>query len=117
MENMPCAVHGMHLTDMPRGEEFATIAEVFKLLGDASRIRLFWLLCHGEGCVLNLAAMMEMSSPAVSHHLKLLKEKGLVTCHREGKEMIYRAADTPLTQALHVIIEQVVSITCPGVHK
>lgn len=114
MNKMPCATHDMLLDHMPQTEAFFTIADVFKLLGDASRIRLFWLLCHGEGCVLNLAAMMEMSSPAVSHHLKLLKAKGLVTCHREGKEMIYRAADTPLAEALHKIIEQVVSITCPG---
>lgn len=115
-ENLPCTRHdtGDRLDHMPRPEEFETIAQVFKMLGDATRVRLFWLLCHCESCVLNLGIVMDMSSPAISHHLKLLKASGLVTTRREGKEVIYKAADTEQARSLHEIIEQVVQITCPG---
>ena len=51
---------------MPRTDDFQTVADVFKLLSDGSRIRIFWLLCHCEECVINLSAMVQMSSPAVS---------------------------------------------------
>lgn len=102
------------LDRMPGRETFQTVAEVFKLLDDSSRIRIFWLLCHCEECVVNISAMVEMSSPAVSHHLKLLKAYGLISSRREGKEVYYKAADTELVQQLHSMIEAMVQITCPG---
>ena len=102
------------LTRMPATENFQTLAGIFKQLGDASRIRIFWLLCQCEECVINLSAMVEMSSPAVSHHLKQLKAGGLVVSRREGKEVYYRAADTAPAQLLHHMIETLVAITCPN---
>lgn len=92
--------------------DFQTVADVFKQLGDTTRIRIFWLLCHCEECVLNISAMLEMSSPAVSHHLRPLKNSGLIVCHREGKEVYYRAADTEQSRLLHQMIEQVMEIIC-----
>ena len=82
------------LEHMPSVENFQTVADIFKQLGDGSRIRIFWLLCHCEECVINLSAMVDMSSPAVSHHLKQLKASGLIVSRREGKEVYYKAADT-----------------------
>ena len=102
-----------YLDHMPTQEGFAAVAEVYKLLGDASRCRIFWLLCHTEECVTNIAAAVDMTSPAVSHHLKLLKGAGLLTSRREGKEMYYKAADTELVFALHHTIENVGRIACP----
>lgn len=92
---------------------FHAVAEVFKQLGDTTRIRIFWLLCHCEECVLNISALMKMSSPAVSHHLRPLKNSGLIVSRREGKEVYYRAADTQESRLLHEMIEQVMEITCP----
>lgn len=92
---------------------FQTVADIFKQLGDTTRIRIFWLLCHCEECVINISAMLDMSSPAVSHHLRPLKNSGLIVCRREGKEVYYRAADTPQSQLLHQMIEQVMEIACP----
>lgn len=94
-------------------EHFQTVAEVFKQLGDTTRIRIFWLLCHCEECVLNISALLEMSSPAVSHHLRPLKNSGLIVCRRDGREVYYRAADTRESRLLHRMIEQVMEITCP----
>jgi len=98
---------------MPKLHEFEVISDVFKLLGDATRVRLLWILFHCEECVLNLSVMMDMSSPAISHHLKLLKTSGLVKSRRDGKEVYYKAAETEQTEALHHIIEKVVKISCP----
>jgi len=94
-------------------EDFQTIAEIFKQLGDTTRIRIFFLLCHCEECVINISAMLDMSSPAVSHHLRPLRNSGLIISRREGKEVYYRAADTPQSRLLHQMIEQVMEIACP----
>ncbi len=94
-------------------EHFQTVADIFKQLGDTTRVRIFWLLCHCEECVINISAMLDMSSPAVSHHLRPLKNSGLIVSRREGKEVYYRAADTPQSQLLHQMIEQVMEIACP----
>lgn len=96
-----------------RVEHFQTVAEVFKQLGDTTRIRIFWLLCHCEECVLNIAAILHMSSPAVSHHLRPLRNSGLIVSRRAGKEVYYRAADTEQGRLLHQMIEEVMEITCP----
>ena len=101
------------LAAMPDTESFQTIAEFLKQLGDSSRIRIFWLLCHCEECVINLSAMMKMSSPAISHHLKQLKSSGLIVSRRSGKEVYYRAADTQQAQLLHRMIETLLQINCP----
>lgn len=92
---------------------FQTAAEVFKQLGDASRIRIFWLLCHCEECVINISALMDMTSPAVSHHLHRLKSSGLIISRREGKEVYYKAADTEQSRLLHLAIEKILALTCP----
>ena len=93
---------------MPETEDFQTVSEIFKQLSDSSRIRIFWLLCHCEECVINIAALVEMSSPAVSHHLKQLRSGGLITSRREGKEVYYKAADNTQAKLLHQFIEQIV---------
>lgn len=98
---------------LDRVDHFQMVAEVFKQLDDTTRIRIFWLLCHCEECVLNISAMMRMSSPAVSHHLRPLRNTGLITSRREGKEVYYRAADTEQSRLLHQMIERIMEITCP----
>ena len=92
---------------------FAAAAEVFKQLSDPTRVRIFWLLSHQEECVINIAAMMDMSSPAVSHHLRSLTQSGLIVSRRCGKEVWYKAADTAQIRLLHEIVEQVMEIACP----
>ena len=100
--------HTAAMRELLRGEaHFQSVADIFRQLGDPSRIRIFWLLCHCEECVVNIADMVEMSSPAVSHHLRVL------TSRREGREVYYRAADTTQSRLLHEMIEQVMDVACP----
>ena len=102
------------LEHMPSVENFQTVADILKQLGDASRIRIFWLLCHCEECVINLSSIVGMSSPAVSHHLRQLKNSGLIVSRREGKEVYYKVADTEQAQTFHHMIEWLVKIACPS---
>lgn len=102
------------LEEMPSTEDFQTVADIFKQLGDGSRIRIFWLLCHCEECVINISALVDMSSPAVSHHLRQLKAAGLITSRRDGKEVYYKAEETDRAHLLHHMIEDLVEIACPS---
>ena len=97
---------------MQEAESFQAVAGLCRLLSDANRVRIFWLLCHCEECVVNLAALVGMSSPAASHHLRQLKDSGLVVSRRIGKEVYYRAADTEVAGLLHQVIERTVEVTC-----
>lgn len=86
--------HGQKFEQMceqiPGPEAFQIVADLFKQMGDLSRVRIFWLLCHCEECVINISSLMEMSSPAVSHHLKQLKMTGLIISAGRVKRSIIR---------------------------
>lgn len=99
---------------LPSPEGFQMVADLYKQLGDPTRLRIFWLLCHCEECVINISSLVGMNSPAVSHHLKQLKAGGLIVSRREGKEVYYKAADTRQVQLLHGMIEALMAITCPS---
>lgn len=92
---------------------FDTVSDLFKLISDSKRVQIFWLLCHCEECVINLSSLFDISSSAVSHHLKLLKTAGLIISRRDGKEVYYTAAKTQRTQVLHNMIEQIIEVSCP----
>ena len=85
--------HGCDVTELKHvlpPEEFAIeTASLFGLLSDSTRLRILYLLC-----VRNIAEAIEMSPPAVSHHLRSLKQLGVITSRRIGKEVHYTIADT-----------------------
>lgn len=99
--------------EMPDKEKFQIVADIFKMLDDPNRLQIFWILCHVEECVINLAAMLGISSPTLSHHLKQLKSGDLIVSRRKGKEVYYKAADTEEAKMLHHAIEQIMMISCP----
>ena len=73
--------------------ELSDMAELFKLFGDATRIRILYALWQGERNVTDICSALEMNQSAISHQLKLLKTARLVSARREGKQMIYSLAD------------------------
>lgn len=104
------AGNSFHIAETP---SHIVAAEKFACFGDPSRIRIFCLLCHREESVTNIALITDMTAPAVSHHLKALRDAGLVTCRRSGKEALYHIADTDECQLFHRTIEQLLDIVCP----
>ena len=99
--------------ELSKTAHFTATAEIFKQLSDPTRLQIFWLLCHQEECVINIAALLDMSSPAVSHHLRSLHDSGLISGRRDGKEVYYKAAETEECDLLHKTVEEVMEIICP----
>ena len=99
--------------EISKDEDFKLCSEYFSLLSDVNRLKIFWLLCHSRECVQNIATFMNMSNPAVSHHLKLLKESELIESYRDGKEVYYSASKSKTVHELHKIIENLMTVTCP----
>ena len=99
-------------TSMPSIEDCSKMADTFKLLSDGSRLRILSLLCHSEECVQNISAAVEMSPPAISHHLKFLKQSGLIVSRRVGKEVWYTLSNTPEALLVHQMIDDIFKIKC-----
>ena len=78
---------------MPGEEELYDLAELFKVFGDSTRIRILFVLLEAEVCVCDLAATLNMTQSAVSHQLRILKQSKLVKSRREGKSIFYSLAD------------------------
>ncbi len=70
-----------------------SVAKVFKALGDPARLRLLSLITSaaGEVCVCDLTPAFDLSQPTISHHLKVLRDAGLVECQRRGTWVYYWA--------------------------
>ena len=69
------------------------LAELFKVFGDSTRIRILYVLFEAEVCVCDLAQALNMTQSAISHQLKILKQSKLVKSRREGKSIFYSLAD------------------------
>lgn len=98
---------------LERINDFNKVADTFSQLSDPTRLRIFWMLCHCEECVTDIAEMMNMSSPAISHHLRILKNCNLIDSSRDGKEVFYKASETPEVLLMHKMLEEVMEIMCP----
>lgn len=78
---------------MPDEEELYDLAELFKVFGDSTRIRILYVLFEAELCVCDIAEALQMTQPAISHQLRILKQAKLVKNRREGKSIFYSLAD------------------------
>jgi ArsR family transcriptional regulator len=88
-------------------EQSADLARVFKAMGDPVRLRLLSLIAShagGEACVCDLTEVFELSGPTISHHLKVLREAGLITGERRGTWVYYRVRPELLAQVSAVLV-------------
>ena len=89
---------------MPEPSRLYALADLYKVFGDFTRVRILFALLEGEACVCELSRSLEMTVSAISHQLKILKQSKLVRCRRDGKSMLYSLADghvsTMLAQGL-----------------
>ena len=81
------------LAEMPCEENLYDLAELFKVFGDTTRIRILYVLFEAEMCVCDIAEILNMTQSAISHQLKVLKQAKLVRNRREGKQIYYSLAD------------------------
>ena len=78
---------------MPEETELYDLAELFKVFGDSTRIRILFVLSSAEVCVCDLARVLNMTQSAISHQLRILKQNKLIKSLREGKSIFYSLAD------------------------
>ena len=81
------------LPSEPKGQALEELTQVFKALGDSSRVRSLFHIFSTEACVGDISRNLQMSEAAVSHHLRILRMNGLVRRQRNGKEMFYQLND------------------------
>ncbi len=92
---------------LPDERVLVEVAEVFKLLGDMTRVRILQALAVTELCVCDLAALLEMTSSAISHQLRLLRASGIVCFRKEGKMVYYRLDDGHVQTLVEVSLRHV----------
>ena len=85
---------------MPPVEELLDLAEFYKVFGDATRLKILYVLLCSEMCVLDIAALVGMSQSAISHQLRILKQMDLVKNRRDGKIIFYSLADDHIVSIL-----------------
>ncbi len=81
------------INDMPEEEKLYDLAELFKIFGDSTRIKILYALFEAELCVCDIAQLLNVSQTAVSHQLRVLKTNKLVKCRKEGKNVFYSLSD------------------------
>ena len=90
------------LENKPDDEYLYDLADLFKTFGDSTRIKILYALFEGELCVGDLATILKLSQPAISHQLKVLKDAKLVKFRREGKVIFYSLDDDHVRSILSI---------------
>jgi ArsR family transcriptional regulator, lead/cadmium/zinc/bismuth-responsive transcriptional repressor len=83
---------------MPKEEILYDLAELFKVFGDSTRIRILWALDEAELCVCDIAVLLNMTQSAISHQLRVLKQANLVRNRKDGKIVFYSLIDEHVKQ-------------------
>ena len=97
--------------DMPDDEILYDLAELFKIFGDSTRIKILYVLFESEMCVCDIAQLLNMTQSAISHQLRALKQSKLVKYRREGKTVFYSLADGHVRTIIDQGMEHVDRIT------
>lgn len=110
LKTVPCCqealVHseavGRVREQLPPDEQLYDLAELFKIFGDSTRVKILYALLEAELCVCDIAKLMEVTQSAVSHQLRVLKNSKLVKFRREGKTVYYSLADD---HVIHILAQ------------
>ena len=95
------------IENLPKEDDIVDISEIFKLLGDPSRMRILLALRIKELCVGDLSALMEISQSGVSHQLRLLKKNRVVKTRREGKLIYYMLNDQHIEKIIDIALNHI----------
>ena len=92
------------LSEMPKEDEIQKNADIIKAIGDPTRLKIIYLLKHGELCVCELMTALNKPQPTVSHHLNILKNVGLLKWRKDGVWIHYKLSNPKLSESLNDII-------------
>ncbi len=92
---------------MPQEDELYDLAEIFKVFGDSTRIKILYVLFEAEMCVCDIAQLLNMTQSAISHQLRILKQSRLVKSRRDGKAVFYSLADSHVRSIINQGIEHI----------
>ena len=92
---------------IPEETELYDLAELFKIFGDSTRIKILYALFESEMCVCDIAQLLNMTQSAISHQLRSLKQSKLVKYRREGKTVFYSLADAHVRTIINQGLEHV----------
>lgn len=91
----------------PEETTLLDLSELFKVLGDSTRIRILYALFENPRSVWQLVEIFSISQPAVSHHLKILRTAKLIKSEKRGRQVIYSLADHHVSEILDIAVEHV----------
>ena len=92
---------------MPEDETVSDVSDLFRVLGDSTRVKILWALDKSEMCVCDIASLICMTKSAVSHQLRVLKDNNLVKNRREGKVIYYSLADSHVQDIFEKAVEHI----------
>ena len=92
---------------MPEEEKLYALADLYKVFGDSTRIKILYVLSRAEMCVCDIAGLLGMTISAISHQLKILKQARLVKFRRDGKTVFYSLADNHVTTIINNGMEHI----------
>lgn len=103
LETCECQITHENVIDevrakMPPEEMLYDLAELFKIFGDSTRVKILWALSSSEMCVCDIAALLATTNSAISHQLRILKSAKLVKARKAGKEAYYSLSDDHVHQ-------------------
>ncbi len=109
-----CDYHSIHegavkevMSKMPDEDTIFELAELYKIFGDHTRIRILCVLWEHELCVCDIAKVLSMTDSAISHQLRVLKAARLIKYRREGKTVFYSLADEHVQTLINCAVEHI----------
>ncbi len=111
MDELKCCIHEDTIKDvnnkMPNDDALFDLAELFKVFGDTTRVRILYALRKSEMCVGDIAVLLQMTQSAISHQLRVLRQSKLVKNRNEGKVSFYSLADEHVKDILDIGMEHI----------
>ena len=95
------------LSKMPDTTTLHTLADFFKIMGDATRCKLLFALLQNEMCVCDLANVLSMSKSSISHQLKKMRASGVVKCEKTGKQVFYSLDDNHVFEIFNISLKHI----------
>ena len=113
-QDLCCAITQVHTdavehvrAQLPRDETLYDLAELFKIFGDSTRVKILYALLESELCVCDIADLLGMTQSAISHQLRVLRSSKLVKFRRDGKTLYYSLADEHVCRILNQGMEHI----------